>query len=116
MNTRKSEVTQLKMQLAAYIFVYTSKDGMVISQLLNVAPIKLYQWSKSNAWKKALRYWGYNGEPFLQGDEFYQRIKAPLVKRSLEKAEKLWMQLFGLTKHKTQLQQFLEGEHDGIDL
>ena len=107
---RKQEVNHLRMQFAAHVFVYTSRDGMVVSQIVKVSPVNLFKWSKTPQWQRDLKFWGYSGRPFFEGEEFYRQAKQTLVQRSLKKAGRLWLQLFGLTETHRELDRFLKGE------
>ena len=107
---RKQAVNHLRMQFAAHVFVYTSRDGMIVSQIVKVSPVKLLKWSKTSEWQRELKFWGYYGSPFFKGEEFYRQAKQTLVHRSLKTAGRLWMQLFGLTESQRELDRFLKGE------
>lgn len=107
---RKQEVNHLRMQFAAHVFVHTSREGMVVSQIVNVSPVNLFKWSKTAQWQRELKFWGYCGTPFFEGEEFYRQAKQTLVHRSLKKAGRLWLQLFGLTENQRELDRFLKGE------
>ena len=107
---RKQEVNYRRMQFAAHVFVHTSCDGMLVSQIVKVSPVNLFKWSQTAQWKRELKFWGYSGPPFFEGEEFYRQVEQTLVYRSLKQASRLWMQLFGLTESQRELDRFLKGE------
>ena len=106
---RKHEVNHRRLQMAAHLFTYTSRDGMIVSQLTQVSPLTLFNWSKTNQWKMELAFWGYDGTPFFEGEAFDREVSKSLMRRSLKKAGQLWRQLFGLTGNQNELSRFLKG-------
>ena len=107
---RKQAVNHRRMQFAAHVFVHTSQDGMIVSQIVKVSPVNLFKWSKTSQWQRELKFWGYCGPPFFKGEEFYRQAQQTLVHRSLKRAGRLWMQLFGLTENRHELDRFLKGD------
>ena len=93
---RRRSTRYLKQLFAAYHFLYTSRDGAVIAQIVGCKPIDLYRWSESKNWMLALRYWqsGYNGDTELQGDYFKSVVGDGIVERSLKHASRVWEALF----------------------
>ena len=102
----RKEVDEKRLKFAAHLFVYTTKDGMIISHLSKVLPAKLYQWATTKEWKDALSWWGYEGDCRIEGEEFHKQVGLSLTKRSLEEAELLWKELFGQSERKTELHKF----------
>ena len=102
----RKESTRLRVQFAAHVFVFTTRDGMIISHLTHLSPIKLYQWASSPAWRDALRFWGYQGDSSFTGAEFHRQVGMGLTKRSLQYASRLWKELFGISESKTELYRF----------
>ena len=43
----RKEVDEKRLQFAAHIFVFTTRDGMSISHLTHTSPLKLHQWTAS---------------------------------------------------------------------
>ena len=108
MKSRKSEKNRVKMLFAAHVFVYTSRDGMVISNIVNISTGTLYRWSQQDKWIEALKFWCYEGNPEIQGELYRSEIKEYKVFRSLKSAFRLWKQMFGISKPTETLQRFLK--------
>ena len=92
----RKEADEKRLQFAAHLFVFTTKDGMIISHLTHVLPSKLYQWATTEAWKDAPLCWGYTGDCRIEGEDFHRQVGLSLMKRSLQEAERLWKELFGV--------------------
>ena len=103
----RKEADEKRLQFAAHLFVYTTRDGMLISHLTHVLPSKLYEWATTEAWKDALQCWGYTGDCMIQGEEFHRQVALSLQKLSLQEAARLWKELFGISESKTRLNRFL---------
>ena len=108
--SRRKQVMQVKILFASHVFIYTSRDGMVISNILNVAPQKLHDWSKTDDWDTALKFWRYEGSAEIQGDLYRQEVGISLMQRSFNFAEKLWLELFGQTEKRKLLNRFIRRE------
>ena len=109
---------KIKLLFAAHTFVYTSKDGMVIADIVKVSPYRLYRWYLSPAWDQALKFWDYTGDPEIQGDEYQNTVQNTLVRKSLNAARRLWFELFGIKPLKDLegfLQYFDTGDHENTD-
>ena len=93
---RKRQVRNLKQLFAAWHFLYTSRDGAVIAQIVGAKPIDLYRWSETPNWLKAIQYWQplYGGDTQLQGDYFKTIVGDSIVQRSLKHASRVWNALF----------------------
>ena len=102
---RKHEVNHRRLQIRGTRLLYftLSRDGMIVSQLTQVSPLTLSDWSKTPQWKKDLSFWGYDGTPSFHGEEFEREVSKSLMRRSLKKAGQLWRQLFGLTENQNEL-------------
>ena len=111
----RKETDEKRLQFAAHIFVYTTKDGMILSHLSHVAPPKLYQWSTTEEWKAELLFWNYAGDCRIEGEEFHRQVGLHLQKLSLRKAERLWKELFGGAERKQELQSFFGKELPAIE-
>ena len=96
----RKESTRLRVQFAAHLFVFTTKNGMIVSHLTHISPFKLHQWSETDLWKDTLKWWGYEGDSNFTGAEFHRQVGLGLTKRSLQKASQLWKALFGITENK----------------
>ena len=84
------------MLFAAHLFVNTSRDGMVISNIINVSPYKLHKLTKSDDWTKCLAYWDYTGDPTIGGELYHEVVKRCEEKNSLKLALRLWKEVFSL--------------------
>ena len=95
-NERRRSARYLKQLFAAYHFLYTSRDGAVIAQIIGAKPIDLYRWTESENWINALRHWqpDYNGPTELQGEYFKSVVGDGMVERSLKHASRLWSAMF----------------------
>ena len=93
---RKRHARYLKQFFAAWHFLYTSRDGAVIAQIVGAKPIDLYRWSESPNWLTALQYWqpNYGGDTELQGEYFKTIVGDSIVQRSLKHASRVWNALF----------------------
>ena len=111
----RKEADEKRLQFAAHFFVFTTKDGMIISHLTHVLPSKLYQWATTEAWKDAPLCWGYTGDCRIEGEEFHRQVGLSLMKRSLQEAERLWKELFGVSESKERLNQFFGSEVSSIE-
>ena len=87
---------EVKMLFAAHVFVYTSKDGMVISNIINLSPYKLHRLTKSPNWTKCLAYWNYTGDPTLTGELYRKEVGRGEEKNNLRIASRLWKEVFSL--------------------
>ena len=70
----RKEVDEKRLQFAAHIFVFTTRDGMSISHLTHTSPLKLHQWTETEAWKEALLFWSYEGDCNFTGDDFHRQV------------------------------------------
>ena len=111
----RKEVDEKRLQFAAHVFIFTTRDGMIISHLTHTSPLKLYQWATTEAWKDALRWWGYEGNCMIEGENFHKLVGRHLVKLSLKKAEQLWKELFDSEERKTELHRFFGSEVPSIE-
>ena len=111
----RREVDEKRREFAAHIFCYSSRDGMIICNLCQIMPAKLYEWSTTDAWRDALKFWSYEGDHRIEGQEFHRQVALSLQKRSLEQAERLWTELFGQSERKTELHRFLGKELPAIE-
>ena len=110
----RKEVDRIKLQMCAHVFFFTTRDGMIISKLAKVSPLKLWHWTRGKAWKDELHFGSYDGNPDPTGDEFHQQVKAANVKVSLRKAGRLWREMFGLTTNTNELHRFFGNELQAI--
>ena len=102
---RKRHLRNLRLLFSAWHFLYTSRDGTVIAQIVGAKPIDLYRWSESPRWVNAIRVWNrdYNGTTELQGEYFKTVVGESIVERSLKHASQIWNALFeGRETHKLQ--------------
>ena len=95
-NERRRSARYLKQLFAAYHFLYTSRDGAVIAQIVGCKPIDLYRWSVSKNWINAIRVWNpeFKGDTQLQGEYFKSIVGDGIVERSLKHASRLWGAMF----------------------
>ena len=77
---------EIKIHFAAHHFVYHSKSSKEIAKVVNVAPHKVFLWSLTDEWRKALKLWQYAGDPFVE--DFYEYAS------SFTNIEEKWAQLF----------------------
>ena len=112
---RKEEVDEKRLQMAAHLFIFTTREGMAICHLCKVLPAKLYEWTTTEAWREALKFWGYDGDWRIEGEEFHRMVALSLQKQSLEQAERLWRELFGQSERKTALHRFFGKELPTIE-
>ena len=93
---RRRSTRYLKQLFAAYHFLYTSRDGAVIAQIVGCKPIDLYRWSEGTNWINALRHWqpDFKGDTQLQGEYFKSIVGDSIVERSLRHASRVWNALF----------------------
>ena len=93
---RRRNTRHLKQLFAAYHFLYTSRDGAVIAQIVGAKPIDLYRWSEQNIWTDAILYWQphFKGDTQLQGEYFKSVVGDGIVHRSLKHASRLWKAMF----------------------
>lgn len=93
---RKRQLRNLRLLFAARHFLYTSRDGAVIAQIVGAKPIDLYRWSETPNWLKAIQYWQseYNGSTELEGEYFKTIVGDSIVQRSLKHASRVWTALF----------------------
>ena len=110
----RKEAYEKRLQFAAHIFVFTTRDGMIISHLTHLSPLKLQDLAQTQAWKDALLFWGYQGNPTIEGQEFHRQVGLSLTKRSLKKAFQLWKELFGIKEEKKELHRFFKSEVPSI--
>ena len=103
----------VRMNAGAHFFVFHSKDGMVISELVQVAPWKLNKWTETEAWEKALRLWSYGGDVRCRGKEFNRQVGLGIMRLSLKKAGYLWKKLFG--EHNAYLKEFLGDDYPAVE-
>lgn len=94
MHLPKLSKKDAKRLFAAHTFISTSRDGMVISRVINVSPYKLHNLSQSDKWEKCLRFWGYRGDSTIKGKQYHEEINRKKVFLSLKYAERLWLELF----------------------
>ena len=87
---------EAKMLFAAHVFVYTSRDGMVISNIVNVSAYRLHLISESPNWTEALKFWNYTGDPAIEGKRYPYEVGRKRISQSLKYARKLWLELFGI--------------------
>ena len=85
-----------KRLFAAHVFLYTSRDGMVISNIINVSPYTLHKLSQSPKWKESLSFWNYKGDGIIQGELYREEVGQKKAYYNLKNAKKLWLELFGL--------------------
>ena len=111
----RKEVDEKRLQMAAHLFIFTTREGMAICHLCQVLPSKLYEWTTTEAWKDALDFWSYKGDHRIEGAEFHRQVALSLQKRSLEQAERLWTELFGQSERKTELHRFFGKELPAIE-
>ena len=111
---RRKKVDQLRLQFAAHLFVFTTRDGMIISQLKQISPFKLDRWSQTPDWKKALEVWRHKGSSEIEGEEFKKQVQLSHIKRSMKEAGRLWRELFGITANKKDLSRSLGSEFHAI--
>ena len=107
MSIPKISTKEAKTLFAAHVFVFTSRDGMVISHLINVSAYKLHKLSKSETWIEALKFWGYTGDPTPKGKRYKRKVAIKQVSESLKCANTLWRELFGLKKVSRKLERYL---------
>ena len=95
-NARRRTTRYLKQLFAAYHFLYTSRDGAVIAQIVGAKPIELYRWTESKNWILSLRHWQpeYNGSTEFEGEYFKSIVGDSIVKHSLQHASRVWNALF----------------------
>ncbi|MDE0397278.1 MAG: hypothetical protein OXL96_05665 [Candidatus Poribacteria bacterium] len=107
MSIPKLSTKEAQTLFAAHVFVFTSRDGMVISKIINVSPYKLHKLSRSEKWIEALKFWGYTGDPTLKGKRYKKKVAIKQVSESLKKADTLWRELFGVKPISQKLRRFL---------
>ena len=95
--TKKLEQYKMKIQFAAFHFIYTSRDGMVISNLINVSPRNLHKMYMSDEWEEALAFWNYTGTSEIQGEQYRVEVGRYKVKQGFKEAQRLWLQLFNIS-------------------
>ena len=111
----RKEADEKRLDLAAHVYIFTTKDGMIISYLTHISPLRLYQWSLSEAWTDALKFWKYEGDSSIEGKEFHRQVGLSLTKRSLQEAFRLWKELFGVSESKERLNRFFGSEVPSIE-
>lgn len=96
MNLANITTKEAKMLFAAHLFLHTSRDGMVISNITKVSPYNLHKMTKSPNWRKCLRFWNYKGDPTIRGELYHEVVKRSEEKNSLNIAFRLWKEVFGI--------------------
>ena len=95
MTARRKAVQQVHTQVAAFHFVFTSRDGMEICRLLQIAPWKMHKIATSREWGECLDFWRYEGSPVLQGEDFNKAIGVAQMEQGFRWAWRRWKALFG---------------------
>ena len=55
--SKKDRVKQGRIIVAAFHYLHTSQDGMVIANLAGFSPRQLHKISESEEWLRAIRFW-----------------------------------------------------------
>ena len=92
---RKERMDRL-LDIAAWHYVNTSHDGLVIAHLIGISPRKLFQMSQHVEWKVAVRYWiGHKAKDVsLRGEAFKDIVMRATERNSLNIAKREWLKLF----------------------
>lgn len=77
----------IKLEFAAYHFVFNSKSAKDIAEIINVSPETICRWCHTPEWRKALKLWGYASCPFVS--DYYDYMKS-----SFDCVEDKWENLF----------------------
>ena len=99
--SRTERVRQGRILVASYHFLHTSRDGLVISNLVGISPYTLHKISQREEWYFALRFWKrkkYTGKTEIEGEayrhEVAQKCMKLRIKSDFKRAFKKWKQLF----------------------
>ena len=75
---RKALETHLHLHVAAAHFVNVSPVAVDIAKAVNTTPDTILEWAKLPEWEKAVRWWGWTGDPQPRKSRQLERIPVPL--------------------------------------
>ena len=101
--SKKERARQGRILVAGFHFIYTSRDGMVISNLAQVPPRKLHAIVETDEWMACIKFWnpGYKGAGEIEGECYHDHVQRYKMYRSFRFAKSLWKHLFTNPLHRS---------------
>lgn len=121
--TLKQQRHAIKVKMAAYHYLNTSKDGAVICRLCGITPFVLngIGTDESGIWMASIRFWnpGFTGDGEIKGEFYRHTVSQQRIKTEFKRAARLWRLLISnpenthLKRHLNLIDAFgREGKHE----